>query len=207
MRFLVWFLTLGATIGCLGSAIAEDIFSIAEILPSEAFQLRPYGGAGITYVHHTGWDRDIINEYLEQWEPGGKLFAGIQYAQRAAVEVTYHYLNSAPLWINRIQVGQETSDAVTASLLLFTPPILSDWHPVRLFARTGAAYKWITDDNWSGLVQREHGLGFVVGGGAEITIGNHWFARVEYEYLSKINTSAAVNVQHTPLSISIGYKK
>jgi len=206
MRFLFGLITFGATIGWIGPATAEDIFSVAEILPSGTFEVRPYVGAGVSYVHHTGYDRDR-DANLEQWEPGGKLYAGIWYAKRAAAEVTYHYLNSSPLRTRNVEVGEETSNAVAASLLLFTPPLLSDWYPVRLFSRAGGTYKWITDDNWSGLVQNEHGLGFIIGGGAEITIGKFWFARIEYEYLSKINTSAAVNVQHTPISITVGFRQ
>jgi opacity protein-like surface antigen len=211
MRIL--FVISAAVIGCAGPTAAESIFAVPEVLPSTTFQLRPYVGAGASWTHHTGYERDRPAVHLEQWEPSGKAFAGVWYAKRAAVEAAYHFLNSSPFRsvAGGRMPGKETSDAVAVSLLMFTPPLFANWlssneYVLRLYARGGGAYKWISDDNGAGLIQRESGLSYLIGGGAQLEIGQSWFARIEYEYISKVGTERAVDVQHTPISISIGYR-
>jgi opacity protein-like surface antigen len=182
--------------------------------PDSAPQFRPYAGAGISRVHHTGYDPDrfigATQVSLEQWEVGAKAFAGAQILAWASVEVAYHYLNSSPFigpgGRPGSAPGREKSHAVAFSFLAHTKPLFTVVFPFKLFGRVGGAYKWITDNNGTGLIQREDGFAFLIGGGGEFELGPHWFARIEYEYLSKIGTSRAVNVQHTPISFSVGGK-
>jgi opacity protein-like surface antigen len=194
--------------GSRAMAIDLDVFHP----PDFTLQFRPYGGIGVSRVHHTGYDPGRTVS-LERWEIGGKAYAGAQIMRWAAVEAAYHYLNSSPFFGRSpsgtsviIVPGHERSQAVAVSFLAFTKPLFTFWFPFKLYGRLGGAYKDISHDNGAGLVQREDGFAFLIGGGGEFEIGRHWFARIEYEYLSKIGTSRVVNVQHTPISFSLGAK-
>src|SRR2546425_575107 len=101
--------------------------------------------------------------------------------------------------------------AGAGSLLLFTPPFFwpSEAFPYRWFFRAGGVYKHITDTNpfiGPTPVEVESGVGLLLGAGVEVEFTKTWFGRIEYEYLSKIGTLRAINVQHTPISASIGAK-
>src|SRR6202011_4104603 len=130
---------------------------------------RPYVGLGISTVHHTGHDRDTSLD-VQSWVLGGKALAGVEVTRHLSVEVAYHYLNSAPLRPT-IHPWSEHSYAVAGSLLLYSVPVLWPFPTVaiRCFARAGAAYKLITDDNiFNSGIQVEDGVRFLVGGGFEV---------------------------------------
>lgn len=169
--------------------------------------LRPYVGAGASYIHHTGHDRDSPLS-AEQWEIGGKAFGGLAVTPALNIEVAYHYLNSTPLK-PEIFPGTEQSYAVAGSLMLFTKRFRWPWDAVthRWFVRGGAAYKHITEDNiLNPGRQVEDGIAAVIGAGVEVEFTNSVFGRLEYEYISKVGTDRAINVQHTPTSASLGIR-
>jgi opacity protein-like surface antigen len=212
MRAVCAIVSLMVAVGLGGRAQAIDLETFFHP-PDFTLQFSPYAGVGVGKIHHTGYDPDRIiggsRIHLEQWEWGGKALAGAQILKWASVETAFHYLNSSPFIGppgNRpgSVPGRETSQAIAFSFLAFTKPLFPPWIPLKLFGRLGGAYKWISDDNGLGVIQRESGFAFLIGGGAEVEFGPHWFARFEYEYLSKIGTSRAVNVQHTPLTLSVG---
>lgn len=174
--------------------------------PDWSILFRPYVGGGASWTHHTGYDPDRP-VHLEQWVPGAKAFGGIEITRWAAAEFGYYYLSSAPFRSNLpagASGGDETSHAFSATALIFTDQWSTPLAGLRLFSRWGAAYKQICDDNGASLVQRESGFAYQLGGGLEMAFGPTWFARVEYEYISKIGADRAVNVQHTPISFVIG---
>ena len=172
--------------------------------------LRPYVGGAYSSIHHTGHDRNSRLE-AERWINGGKVFAGMELTRRLSVEFAYHHLGQAPLVPSVLAPGaNERAYAFAASTVWFTPPIEIWMVPShRWYARFGAAYKHITEDN-RGLVvpaiSSEDGFGYLIGGGVEFEFTQNFFARFEYEYLSKIGTSRVINTQHTPLSASLGIK-
>jgi outer membrane protein W len=177
--------------------------------PDWRLTLRPYVGVGGSYVHHTGHDLDTPLK-AEQWEIGGKAFGGIEITRQLNAEVTFHYLNETQL-VPTFAPWKESSYAVAGSLLLFTPPFFwpSEAFPYRWFFRAGGVYKHITDTNpfiGATPVEVEDGFGLLLGAGVEVEFTKTWFGRIEYEYLSKIGTLRAINVQHTPISASIGAK-
>ena len=201
MRRWLAFVALSTSIACSQPAAAFDL-GFSDVLPSASFALNPYFGAGLSKTHHTGYDRDRPVS-LEQWEFSGKLLAGAFYAKRAAIEIAYYRLGTSPFFGGP---GKETSNAVAASVLWFTPMLVPNWFPMRLYIRGGAGYKWISDNNGAGLIQREDGIAYLIGGGLDVPITNAWAARIEYEYMSKIGTRQAVNVQHTPISLTVYYR-
>jgi len=171
--------------------------------------LRPYVGVGGSYIHHTGYDRDTTFS-AEQWEIGGKAFGGFAVTPALNVEVAYHYLNKTSLK-PEIFAGTEESYAIAGSAMLFTKRFNWpwDWLTHRWFVRGGAVYKHITDDNVLNpgpSRQVEDGVGVVIGAGVELEFTNSLFARIEYEYISKIHTNQVINVQHTPVSASLGLR-
>jgi outer membrane protein W len=177
--------------------------------PDWRLTLRPYVGVGGSYVHHTGHDLDTPLK-AEQWEIGGKAFGGIEITRQLNAEVAFHYLNETQL-VPTFAPWKESSYAVAGSLLLFTPPFFwpSEAFPYRWFFRAGGVYKHITDRNpfiGTTPVEVEDGFGLLLGAGVEVEFTKTWFGRIEYEYLSKIGTLRAINVQHTPISASIGAK-
>jgi opacity protein-like surface antigen len=176
--------------------------------PDWRLTFRPYVGAGISYVHHTGHDLDTPLK-AENWEIGGKAFGGIEITRQLNVEVGFHYLNQTQL-LPALQPWTENSYAATASLLLFTPPFFwpSPAYPYRWFFRAGGVYKHISDNNpfIGPNAEVENGFGLLIGAGVEVEFSKVWFGRLEYEYLAKVGTTQAINVQHTPISASFGAK-
>jgi hypothetical protein len=178
--------------------------------PDWRLTLRPYIGAGPSYVHHTGHDLDTPLK-AEKWEIGGKAFGGIEITRQLSAEVAFHYLNETQLLpVLPSSTWTESSYAVAGSLLLYTPPFFwpSPALPYRWFLRAGGVYKHITDTNSfiGGPAQVESGFGLLLGAGLEVEFTKVWFGRIEYEYLAKIGTIRAINVQHTPISASVGLK-
>ena len=187
------------------AAEMRDFFSIDQ--SDWRILLRPYVGVGGSYIHHTGYDRDTVLS-AEQWEIGGKAFGGLEITPALNAEVAYHYLNKTPLK-PELFGATEQSYAVAGTLMLFTKRFQLPWFTHRWFVRGGAAYKHITEDNILNpgpIRQVEDGVAAVVGGGVEIEFTNSLFGRVEYEYISKVGTKNAINVQHTPISASLGIK-
>jgi hypothetical protein len=187
------------------AAELRDFFSIDQ--SDWTILMRPYVGAGASYIHHTGYDPDTILS-AEQWEIGGKAFAGLAVTPALNAEIAYHFLNKTPLR-PVIFPGEEKSYAVAGSLMLFTKRFRTPLEAVvhRWFIRGGGAYKHITDDSvLNPGRQVEDGAAFLVGAGVEVEFGNSWFGRLEYEYISKVGTDRAINVQHTPISASLGVR-
>lgn len=203
-----WFILPFAALLFGQPAAAAEVRDFLSIDQSDwTILLRPYVGGGGSYIHHTGYDRDTPF-YAEQWEVGGKAFAGLAVTPALNIEVAYHFLNKTPLRPD-VLPGTEESYAVAGSLMLFTKRFALPWEGGfhRWFVRGGAAYKHITDDNvLNPGRQTEGGMGAVAGGGVEIEFNRYLFGRVEYEYLSKIGTERAINVQHTPISASLGIR-
>jgi opacity protein-like surface antigen len=191
-------------------ASAAEVSDFLSIDQSDwTILMRPYVGVGGSYIHHTGYDRDTTFS-AEQWEIGGKAFAGFAVTPALNVEVAYHYLNKTPLK-PELFGATEQSYAVAGSLMLFTKRFRLPWEGGfhRWFVRGGAAYKHITEDNILNpgpSRQVEDGVAAVIGGGVEIEFTNSLFGRVEYEYISKVGTERAINVQHTPISASLGLR-
>ena len=203
-----WFIVpLAAVLVGQPASAAEmrDFFSIDQ--SDWTILMRPYVGVGGSYIHHTGYDKDTPLS-AEQWEIGGKAFAGFMVTPALNLEVAYHYLNKTPL-LPKTFAGTEQSYAVAGSVMLFTKRFRLPWEGAfhRWFVRGGAAYKHITDDNiLNPGRQTEDGVAAVVGGGVEVEFNNYLFGRVEYEYISKVGTTRAINVQHTPISASLGVR-
>jgi outer membrane immunogenic protein len=174
--------------------------------------LRPYIGAGASYVHHTGRDGDHPIS-TEKYEPGGKVFAGAFLNDWIAVETAYNYLGRAPA--TRLSpVGlvptHETSSSIGASALAFSDPLFPWWDglrsvaELRLFSRAGLAYK-MTEERGGGFSRSDSGPVLNVGSGLQVDF-QQAFLRVEYEYLSRVETHRVIDIRHTPLSLSAGVK-
>lgn len=195
----------------LGQRVAEA--QIPDFLPLDksdwSILMRPYVGIGGATIHHTGYDPDTPLS-AEEWEFGGKAFGGFMVMPALNIEVTYYYLNEAPLKSETVD-ATEKSHAVAGTLMLFSKRFRLPWKGGfhRWFARGGAAYKHITEHNTLNpgpVRETEDGVAAVIGGGIEIEFNNYLFGRVEYEYLSKVGTNRAINVQHTPISTSLGIR-
>jgi hypothetical protein len=203
-----WFVVPLAAVLLGQPASAAEVRDFLSIDQSDwTILMRPYVGVGGSYIHHTGYDKDTVLS-AEQWEVGGKAFGGFMVTPALNLEFAYHYLNKTPLK-PEIFAGTEESYAVAGSVMLFTKRFRLPWEGAfhRWFVRGGAAYKHITDDNiLNPGRQTEDGVAAVVGAGVEVEFTNSLFGRVEYEYISKIGTNRAINVQHTPISASLGIR-
>jgi opacity protein-like surface antigen len=167
-----------------------------------------YAGAGGGFVHHTGYV-PTTRLATERWVAGGKAFAGILWTDQIRFETGYYYLGRSQFFDGSPVFATEQSHAVTAASLIYTPE-LTRWGvptalPTRMFARIGGAYKWINHQSGFGTFD-EGGLSYLVGGGLEVDLSQRVFFRFEYEYISKIvsGTTRAVDVQHTPLTLTLG---
>lgn len=176
--------------------------------PTPALQY--YVGLGVAAVHHTGYVPNTRNN-AEDYVFGGSVFGGYRLNQWAQVEAAYHSLGTSEFSENFAILSTQRSHAFVGSFVAQTMP-LSQWPisiptllPTRLFARAGLAYRHVTHTAVVGTFNAS-GIAGVIGGGAEIDLTQHLFARVEYQYLSKsFNTpTRAINVQHTPLTLSVG---
>jgi opacity protein-like surface antigen len=131
--------------------------------------------------------------------------------------------------VRALSVNTETSYALAGSVVFVSPP-LSRWSiptyvPTFMLFRVGVAGKDINQTGNAGSFE-ERTLAGVLGTGFEFRLTPNWFARLEYEYLSTAiggprmsvsefrglfhanfgGTQNVVNVMHTPLSASIGYR-
>jgi hypothetical protein len=206
-RFILLWAALLLALPAPAAAEMRDFFSIDQ--SDWTILMRPYVGGGGSYIHHTGYDPNTFLS-AEQWEIGGKAFAGFMVTPALNVEVAYHFLNKTPLK-PEIVAATEESYAIAGSVMLFTKRFRLPWEGGfhRWFVRGGAAYKHITEDNILNpgpVRETEDGVAAVVGAGVEIEFNNFLFGRVEYEYISKVGTDKAINVQHTPISASLGIR-
>lgn len=167
-----------------------------------------YAGLGAGLAHHTGYVPNT-RFHAESWVGDGKAFAGFLLTDQVRLESAYHYLGRTTFPDGGAYKASEQTHALAASALLLSPT-LPRWAvpsalSARLFARFGGAYKWIEHNSALGRFD-EGGISYVAGGGIEIDLTKQLFFRFEYEYLSKIasGTARAVNVQHTPLTLSLG---
>lgn len=202
-----------------------------------------YVGGAISWVHHTGYlpiwssaaEPPVADgNNVQQYGVGGKVFAGYQMYDWLRLEGEIHYLGAASFtstyWtgFSAISINREESYALAGTLVFVSPP-LSSWSiptivPTYLLFRIGPAYKDINQTGAAGAFH-EGTLAGVVGAAIEYRITPHWFARLEYEYISTAifgpreevsefrgllylnlgGTRNVVNVMHTPLSLTMGY--
>jgi opacity protein-like surface antigen len=171
----------------------------------------PYAGVGLTQTHHTGYALGVTSS-TEEWTIGGKVYAGFRFSEAFSGEIAYHRLGEveADGVFNRRSVVD--SQALAASLLLKFP--LSDipWIGPVLLADTsfhlkgGAAVKWIRQTFPGAAPIRHRGPTYLIGFGVERNFGERAFARFEYEYIGKIGAGPTIDVQHTPISVSVGMR-
>ena len=173
----------------------------------------PYFAVGVSTVHHTGYFANGANAM--KWVPGAKAYIGTQFTPAFSGEITYFHFGESPI---RFSSLHEKSDAATISLLahyrfskhsawhaaIFGRQIASILDRASLFAKGGAAYKWIRQESPGAGVISENGATFHIGFGMELNLPNGFFLRGEYDYVGKIDTDTVINVQHTPISVSIG---
>jgi opacity protein-like surface antigen len=208
----------------LGAARAADVQLQKVAFPDYRF----YVGVGGFGVHHTGYvPNSTFNS--EAYRLGFKGFAGWRFADHFAFEASLDYLGSNTFDEGLATPSTERSVALTGTVLAFTPP-LSEWLfptlvPVRAFARGGLAFKNIHQEAADGTFN-EGILSFVIGGGADFDISPRWFVRGEYEFISSAvggpsqpfpalnglftanfgGTHRVINVMHTELAVSLGYR-
>jgi opacity protein-like surface antigen len=175
-------------------------------------ELRPYVGAGGSWVHHTGRDAAHLGS-TERYVPGGKAFAGAFLNDWISLEVAYNYLGQARA--TRVTpLGpvpmRETASSVGASAVTLSDPLFP-WFDamrsapeLRFFARAGLAYK-ITDERGPGFSHGADGVALDAGAGLQVDF-DQVFVRLEYEYLSRLHTRNVIGIRHTPLSLSAGVK-
>jgi opacity protein-like surface antigen len=169
-----------------------------------------YIGAGANIVHHTGYVPGTKSSD-EKWVAGGKAFGGVNVFQWAKVEVAYFYLSKSRFMVTPFTTtSSEQSNAAAATVIVccvWVHQWVNSPFKTGLFGRVGGAYKWI---NYRSPVATfdEGGVSYVLGFGAEIDVTSWAFLRFEYEYISKIisGTKNAVDVQHTPISASLGMR-
>jgi hypothetical protein len=111
---------------------------------------RFYVGAAFNWTHHTGYVPNTPWS-VERYTVGGKVFGGYRFNEVAALEGAYHYLGKVPFYEGALTNSEESSYAVSGSVLLMSPE-LSRWlgptHlPIHAFVRFGLAYKNITHDS------------------------------------------------------------
>ena len=164
-----------------------------------------YVGLGGGYVHHTGYQGWAA---VEHWRRGFKAYGGFHLFERVKLELTFYHFGRAS-FPGLGGPTTETSNAVSPTILLATPP-LSSWliatpFPTRLFGRLGAAVKHIEQDSLLGNTGHT-GFSYVLGGGVEVDLLPSIFGRVEYDYVSKLlsGVNNVVDVQHTLVSVSLG---
>ena len=75
-----------------------------------------------------------------------------------------------------------------------------------IHARAGAAFKWIRQTYPGAAPIDDRGPTYIIGFGLQRDFGDRAFARIEYEYIGKIGAGPAVDVQHTPISVSLGVR-
>jgi opacity protein-like surface antigen len=171
-----------------------------------------YAGVGLNKTHHTGYVPGT-RFHPEVWVPGAKVFGGWRIFDRARLETAYHYLGTSTFEEGFPGLRtSERSHAVSETLLLYTPPVqeltgLPTFIPLRVFGRVGGAYKFIHQQSVFGNFD-ESGVSYHLGFGLEWELSPVAFARIEYEYISKIvtGTDRVVDVQHTPISAVFGVR-
>ncbi|HHZ08541.1 MAG TPA: outer membrane beta-barrel protein [Rhizobiales bacterium] len=173
----------------------------------------PYAGAGFSHVHHTGYASGGLSS-TEQWKEAAKAFAGFRFSEAFSGEIAYHALGSVaadgPGSANALSTLR--SQAVAVSLIAKQP--LSDlpWtagtflEDARLYARAGAAFRWTRQTYPGAAPLRDSGPAFVLGFGFEQDFGDRAFLRAEYEYIGKSGLDRTVDVQNTPVSVSLGIR-
>ena len=189
---------------------ASTVAQSADVETSDGPRYRFYIGAGASVVHHTGYVPGTSLS-AEEWVQGGKAFAGVDITPIFSTEVGYYALGEALI---RRTAFEERSHAAAISVLInhrFADNPLGTNLGARLakplsgttvFARGGAAYKWISQDTATGSLS-EDGWTYLIGFGLEQEIHHGFSLRLEYEYIAKIGTGTIVNIQHTPVSINL----
>jgi hypothetical protein len=167
-----------------------------------------YLGLGASHVHHVGYVPPAMVFTVEEWEFGGKAFGGVNVFQWLKLEAAYFYLGQARFLEAPAVPATEASHAVAATAIiccLQLHELVNIPWPLRFYNRVGGAYKWIQHRSALGVFD-EGGVSYVLGFGWEADITRSLFVRFEYEYISKIisRTNRAVDVQHTPLTLSVG---
>ena len=171
----------------------------------------PYFGAGLSFVHHAGYAPGRWSS-TEQWKRTPKVFAGFRFSEAFSGEIAYHAMGSVNADGPGLAQSTLQSQAVAVSLIAKQP--LSDlpWtagtllEGARLFARAGAAYRWTSQTYPGAAPLRDSGPAFLLGFGFEQDIGEYAFLRAEYEYIGKSGLDGTVNVQNTPVSVSLGFR-
>lgn len=202
-----WIAPIAAFLACTGSASAD----VLDRLLQPWTLSEPYVGAGLSFVHHTGYAPGGWSS-TEQWKKAPKVFAGFRFSEGFSGEFAYHAMGGVSADGPGLARSTLQSQAVAVSLIAKQP--LSDlpWtagtllEDARLFARAGAAYRWTSQTYPGAAPLRDSGPTFLLGFGFEQDIGEHAFLRVEYEYMGKSGLDETVNVQNTPVSASFGFR-
>ena len=177
-----------------------------------------YAGIGVFQVHHTMYDPNDSGSAAEDWVTGAKVFVGATVVEpfsllpgvipdgSLAIEGTYYYLNDVPIGSANPAISKSAeSHALSLAALVSTQDYSHSMlpGPFRFFAKGGTVWKHITEFNTPGPIERESGFSVMVGGGVELDLPHQFRARMEYEFLHQIGTSRAIDLMHTPISISL----
>ncbi len=190
-------------------------WSLAAQPPSNSgFNVQQYGLGGKVYAGYEVYD----------WL---RLEGAFHYLGSANFFSTYNL--PGLVGVGAPSLNTEKSYALAGSVVFVSPP-LSSWSiptylPTYLLFRVGVAGKDINQTGNAGSFE-EKTLAGMVGAGFEFRLTPSWFARLEYEYLSTAiggptmsvpelhglfhahfgGTQNVINVMHTPLSASVGYR-
>lgn len=202
-----WIAPVLALISCTNGASADTLDRLLQPWTLS----EPYVGAGFSYVHHTGYALGGWSS-TEQWKRTPKAFAGFRFSEAFSGEIAYHAMGSASADGPGGLRSTLRSQAVAISLIAKQPLSDLSWtagtllENARLFARAGAAYRW-TSQTYPGLAPlRDNGPAFLLGFGLEQDLGEYAFLRVEYEYIGRSGMDGTVDVQNTPVSVSLGVR-
>ena len=191
-------------VACGHVALATE--ASAQSLESSPPIYRFYGGAGVNGVHHTGYVPDTAFS-SEIYRAGAKAFAGYRVNDWVSFETAYHYLGEGRFDEGLAVESRERSQSVFGTVLVFSPAVFERVLPTRAFLRGGFGYKAIR--HVSAVAAFDEGVvSWVVGTGFEFELTSRLFARLEYEFVSRGigGTRHAINVMHTPLSVSVGVR-
>ena len=197
-----------ALIVCACLAPAEAGAGALDRLLSPWSLSSPYVGIGYALTHHTGYAPVAPGE-VEAWTFGGKAFAGLRLNAMLSAELTYIHFGNARL---KTPEGKENGHAVALSLVASQPLSELRWFSapgfqnVSFFVKAGPAFRRVNQKMTGRPDVSDQGLTYAIGAGLQYDFAEGLFLRGEYEYFGKLRSDTTINAQHTPLSISIGFR-
>lgn len=168
----------------------------------------PYIGGGYVLTHHTGYTPTPPGE-VKNWNFGGKAFAGLRLNGMFSTELTYMHLGRSTL---ETPDGKESAYAVVLSVIASQPLSELPWldapvfQNVGFFVKAGPAFRRVKQRIAGAPDISDQRLTYAIGAGLQYDFAEGLFLRGEYEYLGKLRSDRIINVQHTPLSVSVGFR-